>query len=109
MARLRFPQLAVSCSWCHAPAGDLCTNPSTRRPRGDDTHHARYLHWVISTSTCPDCAAAPNSPCMTTAPALRTTLPIPHPSRETAAADTYAAQHAHNQQLQIAITPDGAR
>jgi hypothetical protein len=101
--RPRFPQLAVACTWCHAPIGDLCTNPSTRKTRGHDTHDVRRLTWVIDTTTCPHCAAAPGSPCMSAPPALRTALPQPHPGRETAAQDAYAAQHAHDQQLQLAV------
>lgn len=105
LRRYRFPQMSVACTWCHAPIGDLCTNPKTRKPRGADTHDIRRQTWVINTTTCPHCEAAPGSPCMAAPPALRTALPMPHPGREDAAQRAYAAAHATDQQLPIG-TPD---
>lgn len=101
MPRFRFPQLAFRCAWCHAPVGELCTNPARGRTRGDDTHDMRRTSWVIGTATCPFCEAAPGSPCMARPPALRTALPMPHPGRAEAAQAAYAAQHSTDQQLTI--------
>ncbi|WP_405676861.1 hypothetical protein OG292_19670 [Streptomyces sp. NBC_01511] len=106
MARLRFPQLAVRCSWCHAAPGDLCTNPQSSRPRGTGTHDARRIAWLM-TSVCPECHATPDQPCTAHISGNNIPLPDVHPSRTTAAEAAYATQHAHDQQLQIAITPEG--
>jgi hypothetical protein len=38
---LRFPQLAVPCPRCEAPAGQLCTSHNGTRTRRTDTHTAR--------------------------------------------------------------------
>ncbi|WP_046500754.1 zinc finger domain-containing protein [Streptomyces odonnellii] len=101
--RLRFPQMAVTCTWCHAPAGDLCTNPSTGRLRGHDTHDIRRRTWVIDTTTCTEteCEAAPGSPC-TTSTGIPLTTHV-HPVRDDAAHRAYAAQHAHDQQLSLPV------
>lgn len=62
---LRFPQLAVSCPWCHAAIGDLCTGARTRArtPRRTSTHEARRTAWVVSVAACPACQVAPGTAC----------------------------------------------
>ncbi|MFE5996730.1 hypothetical protein ACFQ6C_07530 [Streptomyces sp. NPDC056454] len=91
--RARFPQLAVRCPWppCTAPVGELCSNAALGTTWLNKTHDVRLTAWVIHTTTCPICAAAPDSPCMTQPPELRTALPAPHPGRITEA--TYTATH----------------
>ncbi|MFD8970504.1 hypothetical protein ACFV0C_36880 [Streptomyces sp. NPDC059568] len=101
--RLRFPQMAVRCSWCKALVGELCVNPSTGRAKRDETHDTRLRTWVIDTTTCTEtgCEAAPGSPCTTnTGTALTTHV---HPARDDAAHRAYAAQHTHDQQLSLPV------
>ncbi len=95
MRTARFPQLAVRCPWppCTAPVGELCSNAAAGTTWRDKTHDARRVAWVIHTTTCPVCAAAPDSPCMTQPPALRTALTAPHPERITEADTTHTATH----------------
>ncbi|MFE3371221.1 hypothetical protein ACFXOK_16665 [Streptomyces sp. NPDC059173] len=93
--RARFPQLAVRCPWppCTAPVGELCSNAALGTTWRTKTHDVRRIAWVIHTTTCPVCAAAPDSPCMTQPPALRTALAAPHPERITEADTTHTATH----------------
>jgi hypothetical protein len=86
--RYRFPQMAVCCSWCHAPVGELCTS-HRGRVRGDITHQARRSDWVTATTTCTaaDCQAGPGHPCTAGNTALVDGI---HPDRD-AAADRAAA------------------
>lgn len=62
---LRFPQLAVSCPWCHAAVGDLCTGARARArtPRRSSTHEARRTAWVVSVAACPTCQVEPGTAC----------------------------------------------
>ncbi|MEV8048924.1 zinc finger domain-containing protein [Streptomyces bacillaris] len=93
MRTTRFPQLTVRCSWCEAPAGELCTNPATGVVWRSKTHDVRRTTWVIHTTTCPACAAAPGSNCFTTPVAVRIPLATPHPERITEADTTHTATH----------------
>ncbi|MFJ2183414.1 hypothetical protein ACIOJG_22615 [Streptomyces anulatus] len=91
MRTTRFPQMAVRCSWCSAPQGQLCTNPATGREQRNRTHDARRTTWVIQTTTCPVCAAAPGHACFTTTVAVRVPLAAPHPERITEADTVHTA------------------
>lgn len=93
MANHRFPQLAVRCTWCKAPAGELCTNPAIGTTWRDKTHDSRRTTWVIETATCPVCEAAPGHACFATPIALRVPLTTPHPERITAADRAHTANH----------------
>ncbi|MFF3353362.1 hypothetical protein ACFYWN_12055 [Streptomyces sp. NPDC002917] len=46
----RFPQLAVPCPRCEAPAGQLCTSHSGTRTRTGDTHQARTAAYRATTA-----------------------------------------------------------
>ncbi|GAA2946500.1 hypothetical protein GCM10020227_11740 [Streptomyces flavovirens] len=93
MRTARFPQLAVRCTWCKAPAGQLCTTPSNGKEQRTFTHDARHITWVVQTATCPDCTAAPRHACFTSPGGFRVPLATPHPERITAADRAHTANH----------------
>jgi hypothetical protein len=72
--------MAVKCTWCKAPSGELCRNQRGTVARSKDVHAARQIDWIRVMSTrCPEriCQAAPNQPC--------TLTPDAHQARITAA------------------------
>ncbi|MDT0377308.1 hypothetical protein RM572_00770 [Streptomyces sp. DSM 42041] len=99
---LRFPQVAVSCPWCHATPGEPCA-VRRRGPRRDMTHQARRNAWVISVAVCPACQVTPGTPCADT---NRRPLPEPHPERDAEAVRTQPSArtprvHALGEQLDL--------
>ncbi|MGW6461022.1 zinc finger domain-containing protein [Streptomyces sp. NPDC055078] len=84
---LRFPQLAVACPWCYAPAGDLCTSHGGTRPRRADTHQARRDAWVTALAQCPTCQAIPGASCTVIGTRRLLAQAGAHPERDQAAVD----------------------
>ncbi|GFH36593.1 hypothetical protein SCWH03_28240 [Streptomyces pacificus] len=72
--------MAVRCTWCRAPVGELCTTPSNGRPHRGGTHDVRRIDWAMTTQ-CPECRATPGHPCTTTAHGQLTHLDDVHPAR----------------------------
>lgn len=51
----RFAPMAISCTWCHARVGALCTNQRGTQDRRQDVHAVRQIDWIRVMSTrCPE-------------------------------------------------------
>ncbi|NUS83006.1 MAG: hypothetical protein HOY75_09680 [Streptomyces sp.] len=62
----RFAAMAITCAWCRARQGQLCTNQRGTNDRRRDVHSARLADWVRVMSTrCPEriCQAPAGQPC----------------------------------------------
>ncbi|MFJ5217238.1 hypothetical protein ACIP98_21255 [Streptomyces sp. NPDC088354] len=86
---LRWPELAVACSWCHAQPEALCTNQRGTREKRDGTHEQRRAAWVIAHVACPDCEQPVGAPCRAATAGL--TLTGVHASRDAEAVRTQPA------------------